>query len=191
MLSFSFCAHAEDVEEWHRILSHKTMLQVQICGQKPRLETGQRVKYLTQARGCEGILSWAVLMWVRGSQGDSRWEGTLAGHCCSPASWSEQNQPVCHLPLPFPRSAPSGWPWGADCLPADTARSLQSHIPVGAAACFSRQGEPVLGCWGTHRARVRGAFSACLECFTTSVKLLCKTPVVFNTEGQTRRIPFY
>lgn len=158
-----------------------------MCGQKPRLETSQRAKYLTQVSGCEGLWSCVVLVWVRGSQGNSGRKGPQQVVAVGqPPAQSRIGPFAICLSLSLVLLLHS-WPWGADCLTADAARSLQRRIPVGAAAFFSGQWELVLGCWGTCRAGGKG----CLQqlprvlCHEQDVKLLRETPAVFNTEGHT------
>lgn len=182
-----------------RFLSHKMLIKMQMCGQKPRLENSQRAKFSTQASGCESFWSWAVLMWVRGWQGNSSRKGlqqfiTVAQH---PAQSSISPFAIClclALVLPL-----HGWPWGADCLSADAAGSLQWCILFGAAVFFSGQWEPELGCWRAHWRRVEGGGGwvgrvgdkGCLKQLPQmphwehDLKLLCKTPAVFNTECDT------
>lgn len=148
-----------------------------MCGQKPRLETSQRAKYLTRASGCEGLWSWAVLVRVRGWQGNSG---------------RKRPQQVIAVGQPPPQSRTSSFaicfclslvlllrsrPWGADCLAAEAAGSLQRRIPVGGAAFFSGP-----SCRGAPHA-----FSIPLQCFAASVTWNCfANPLRFSApRGQT------
>lgn len=132
-MSFYLCAHLKDVEQ-----GPDFQLTAWLCRNKfvaKRLKAGQRAKYLTQARGCKEFWSWAALVWVRGSEGDSGRKG------------SQHLPSAFAFPLFSSITADPG-----DCLAADAARSLQWCIPVGAAASFPGQWGAGLGCWGTWHA---------------------------------------
>lgn len=76
-----------------------------MCGQKGGSRPESKI--FDSGKWTQGVLVLRALVWITGSQGDSGKEGTSAGFVCSPASHSEQEQPIFHLPLPLPSSAPS------------------------------------------------------------------------------------
>jgi len=119
---------------------------------------------------------------VRGSQGNSGRKGPQRDVTATQPPPSEWDQPICHLPSPFPSSAPSQL-----TLRSRLSRSRCSRTSRSVQLLSSPRSEN--RCWAAGGHVVAGG-ERCLQqlpllrCHEHDLKILCKTPAVFNTGDQ-------
>lgn len=160
-MSFYFCAHLKDVEQGPDFQLTKWLYRNKFVAK--RLEADQRAKYLNQARGCKEFWSWAALVWIRGSEGDSGRKGSqqVLGVAQAPIRAG-----TAHLPSAF------AWFSTSQLTLGIVSQQMQPGLCSGVSQLglllpFLGSGEQGWAAGGHDMQEARITFSHCLRHFAT------------------------